>query len=76
MTMTPEERLSRVADLALKRLESLLETEEPLDSQELKRIVSTLKELWELSPLPDKPEQPEQLGLRIVLEGELEAFSG
>lgn len=74
--MIDEARFCRVADLALKRLETLLDREEALDSQEIKRIVSTLKELRELSPSQDKPEDPEQLGLRIVLEGELEAFSG
>lgn len=73
--MTPEDRLCRVAELALKRLETLLETEETLDSQELKRIVSTLKELQELQPREIGTEEPERSGLRVVLEGELEEFS-
>ena len=72
--MIPEQRLRRMAELAASRLEDILEKDGDLDSQ--KRIVSTLKELRELCPPDDLPEQPEQLGLRIVLEGETEAFSG
>ena len=74
--MTSDNRFYRLAELAMDRLDRLLESEQTLDSQELKRIVSTLKELQELLPREAKPEEHEQLGLRIVLEGELEGFSG
>lgn len=70
-----DDPLGRVAGLALGRLEMLLQQEQTLDSQELKRIVSTLKELKDIAP-PAEPEEEKASGVRVVLEGELQAFSG
>ena len=73
--MITEQELRQLVGLALKWLKALLESDEPLDSQELKRIVSTMKELRELCP-PQKPEEEQSGGIRVVLEGELDGFSG